>query len=791
MGTPESLGPPESAASARASAAASPVHAGDPRYSPLGPIGGLLLLGLLLLLVALALIPGRLPEARNASAPAEEFSAERAMRHVAEVARVPHPVGSIEHDRVRDYLLAQLRDRGLEAHVQTGTGRMHESGIETVGRVENVVARLRGSDPTGKALMLSAHYDSDYLSPGAADNGAAVAAVLESLRALRAGPPLRNDLIVLFSDGEEVGLLGAELFARRHSWAADVGMVLNFDFRGSSGPMWMFETSGGNSRMVAALAAGAAAPMGSSALYDLYQLLPNDTDMSAYKAAGLPGLNFAAIENAYTYHSPLDTADRLDPATVQHLGELMLTATRSFGADYLAGLSAPDSIFFNLPGLGMLHYRGSWVGPLTALTLGMVALALALAVRRGETRLRSLAGGAMGLFATLLMLALASQVLWQVVVLLHPEYVLFNELYNSRWYLFALVALVVAGFGWMQAGWRRRLGARTEQLGALLFGAGCLLFCTLFLPGFSYVFAWPLLSIAAAEIAISLWPRLQRRAGARAALLLVASIPALFLFAPLVRMVYLGLGPQVPLATTFILVLGLALLSPLVLLLSRRLIVPALPLAIGVIWLGVGSATASFDERQPLPSHLFLVHDGSTGRALWVSRADELDEWNRPLFPPDAVPVKEPDLFGPDSPPFWISPAPAAAAQEAPRIEVLRDEREGERRRVAFRVRSQRDAASLTVRVDGTPVLASSVDGRRLPSNPDGLWKLEAHGLDAEWLAVELQVAAATPFRLRVYDETHGLPAGALPARPAHLMADSGRPSSDTVRTVQFRKFDK
>lgn len=762
-----------------------------PRFTPLGPIGGLLLICLLLALVAIALIPGRLPEALSSDAPAESFSAERALRHVAVIARAPHPVGSSEHDRVRDYLLDQLQAMGLEAHVQTGTGRMHEFGIETVGRVENIVARLRGSDPTGKALMLSAHYDSDHLSPGAADNGAAVAAVLESLRALRAGEALRNDLIVLFSDGEEVGLLGAELFARRHPWVPDVGMVLNFDFRGSSGPMWMFETSGGNARMVAALAAGANAPMGSSALYDLYQLLPNDTDMTAYKAAGLPGLNFAAIEKAYTYHSPLDTLDRLDPATVQHLGELMLTATRSFGDDYLAGLGAPDSVFFNLPGLGMLHYPGSWIGPVSALALAMVALALTLAVRRGETRLRSILGAATGLFATLLMLVLASQVLWQVVVLLHPEYVLFNELYNSRWYLLALVGLVVAGFGWMQAGWRRRLGARTEQLGALLFAAGCLLFCTVCLPGFSYAFAWSLLLFALAEIAISLWTPLQRHSIARAGALLLASLPALFFFVPLVRMVYLGLGPQVPLATTFVLVPGLALLSPLLLLLSRRFLLPALPLAVGVLWLGVGSATASFDEQHPLPSHLFLVHDGGAGRTLWISRADELDEWNRPLFPQDAVPVKEPNVFGPDSPPFWVATAPATLRLAPPLIEMSRDQREGTRRQLAFRVRSQREAASLTVRVDGTPVLASSVDGRRLPSDPDGLWKLEAHGLGDDWLEVELQVAPGTPFQLRVYDESYGLPEGALPPRPAHLMADSGRPSSDTVRTVQIRKFEK
>lgn len=763
------------------------MKASELRHAPLGVVGGLLLIGLLVALVAIALSPGRLPEVQGANAPAYLFSAERALRHVAEIAKAPHPVGSAEHDRVRDYLLAELDKLGLQAHVQDGTGRTSEYGIATVGRVENIVARLPGSDPAGKALLLSAHYDSNYLSPGAADNGASVAAILETVRALRAGPGLRNDLIVLFSDGEEIGLLGAELFTRRHPWMPDVGLVLNFEFRGSSGPMWMFETSGGNARMISALASGAAGPVGSSALFDLYQLLPNDTDMTVFKAAGLPGLNFAAIDRAYTYHNPLDTPEQLNPATVQHLGELMLSATHSYGEQYLAGVGSADSVFFNLPALGMLHYPGSWVGPLTLLALLSVALALGLAIRRGDTRLRRAVGAGFAVFATLLLLALASQVLWHVVLLLHPEYVLFNDLYNSRWYLLALLGLVIAGFGWMQAGWRRRLGAPTEQLGCLLFGAGCLLFCTWFLPGFSYLFVWPLLLLAWAEIAIGRWPRLQQPAW-RAALLLIASLPTVLLFAPLVRVVYLGLGPQVPLATSFVLVLALALLSPLLLLLARRFLMPAVPLTAGLMWLVVGSVTAGFDADRPLPSHLFFALDGASGRSLWISRADELDEWNAPMFPANPTPSSEPSIFGPDAPPFWVAPAPPQDDMLPPEIELISDQREAGHRHLALRIRSKRAAANLTVRVDGTDVLASQVDGRALPSRSDGLWKLEAFGLGDAWLRLDLQVKPDAPFQLRVYDESYGLPAVA--PRPTHMIADSSRPSSDTVRAVQIRKFD-
>ena len=99
--------------------------------------------------------------------------------------------------------------------------------------VRNIVARWRGSGPAGKkALLLSAHYDSVARGPGAGDDASGVAAILESLRALKAGPAPERDVIILINDGEEVGLFGADVFADEHPWAKDVGVVLNFDARG-------------------------------------------------------------------------------------------------------------------------------------------------------------------------------------------------------------------------------------------------------------------------------------------------------------------------------------------------------------------------------------------------------------------------------------------------------------------------------------------------------------------------------------------------------------------------------
>src|SRR5512142_650609 len=82
-----------------------------------------------------------------AAAPPGQFSAERALSHLSVIAQAPHPAGSPAQFQLRDYLVEQLTNLGLEVDVQK------------VFDVENVVARLRGSNSSG-AILLQAHYDS-------------------------------------------------------------------------------------------------------------------------------------------------------------------------------------------------------------------------------------------------------------------------------------------------------------------------------------------------------------------------------------------------------------------------------------------------------------------------------------------------------------------------------------------------------------------------------------------------------------------------------------------------------
>jgi len=72
----------------------------EPRHS--GYLAGPIAFALLILIGLLAIRSIAPPAAVDENAPATEFSAARAMRDVREIAKKPHPLGSVENDRVRD-----------------------------------------------------------------------------------------------------------------------------------------------------------------------------------------------------------------------------------------------------------------------------------------------------------------------------------------------------------------------------------------------------------------------------------------------------------------------------------------------------------------------------------------------------------------------------------------------------------------------------------------------------------------------------------------------------------------
>lgn len=788
----------------------------------------LLLPATLLVFGGLSLVLIRPPAPVPASSPPEVFSAERALRHLDWLAAEPHPLGSEAHTRVRERLVAQLEELGLEVelqHAEVIYDYARRPEVTRMATVTNVLARRPGHRGSGPALALMAHYDSVPHAPGAADDGSGVIAILETLRALTHHPPLENDLLVLITDGEERGLLGAQAFVRQHPWAETVGLVLNFEARGSRGPVFMFETSEGNAPLVRALDEAASHPLANSLSYAVYRRLPNDTDLSITKAAGIPGLNFAFNDGYYHYHTAGDTPESLSPASVQHAGSYAFALTRRFGNADLGALfgngvgngeGAADATYFNTVGFHLVRYPTAWVPWLSGLALALLVLVAVMALGRGGLRTGDVLRGA-GAFALQLVLsvgavALAGAVLARFGAAPDVRFRLF--LARQGWLLAGYLALTfgVALSVWGAAGralpipgLRRPVSAPALSLGALCGWGLLLLLATLHLPGAAYLLTWPLAAALLVHLPVvaGRGPESERESPGALLLLTAGALPGVLWLVPVVWFFFVALGVRQPALAMLPAALLAGLLVPGAVALqrtSRRLASGACVVA-GVALLVATAVSMPFSARHPKPVELFVWHDADAGASWWASPERHPDAWTRGFLGDDPREGRLDEVLPGADGVLWTTRAPTLAPA-APEIEELASPRAGELR-FRLRVPGGSEAVALSL-AEGAGISEASLNGRpvKVQDPEEGWWRWWYFNLPPEGVEIALSRAGsqessqessletpAEPLEIRVASIAYRWPE-LLAKRPSQRPADRmARPRSLADSTVVTRTF--
>ncbi|MED7929051.1 M28 family peptidase [Nonomuraea sp. LP-02] len=732
-----------------------------------------------------------------ASAPSGEFSAARARTHLERFATEPRPIGGAAAERARNYLVAQLRAAGLDVEVQRAVGANTSAGLASFGLVRNIVATRHGDDPTG-TVVIAAHYDSAAMGPGVSDDAAAVAAMLETVRAL-GDAPLRNDLVLLMTDGEEDGVLGAEAFVREHPLGRAGGVLLNWEARGVSGPSLMFETSPGSAGLVEAYAAAAPRPRGDSTMAALYRLLPNNTDFTPLTAAGFQGLNFAYIQRSSHYHTAGDSLANLNPGSLQHHGSTMLALTRALGAADLPALRTDhDATYFRLFGV-LITYPDALVWPLAGLAAAAVAGLAVVARRRRLLSVPRLVVAAVSGLVPLVVSVLLAQGLWELLVAWRPAYDGMGGLLHRP---DAFRAAVVAQTALAVLGWylllRRRLGPAALAVGGLAWPAALGVLCAAVAPGASFVFALPALCCAVGGLVALA----AGRPLAAAAALTLGAVPGAMLLSGLARVVFDGMGLALGGAAALVTaLLGLLLLPAAELCLpgprartraqgldlpdagarGRGLgvapmaaLVPALVALLVPVLVAAGLAGDRFDARNPGRTHLAYVMDAGTGAARWVSADPEPPAWTRRYVTARDTTALPPGYARGTT--LWTGPAPTLNGAAGPRLTVLR--RDGDR--VELRVSAGRAARSLTLRIERPITEATAVTAGAAPVTVRvagaraNTWPGEVRfrGLPDAGARITLRVQGADKVRITAIAETDGLAAvpGFVP-RPPELVA--------------------
>jgi hypothetical protein len=718
------------------------------------------------------------------------FSTSLAMQSLRTIASAPHPVGTPAHDRVRDYLVDRLRAFGCDdVHVQSATGfNMLDGPIAAT--IANVVCRKPGRH-SGGAVLLTAHYDAVPRSFGAGDDGVGVAAILETLRALTNGPPLANDLIILFSDAEEEGLLGSEAFVDLHPWARDVAAVLNFDNRGDAGPVFMFQTSPGNARLIDMLADAVPHARTNSLTGEVYRHLPSDTDLSIWlhSAYAVGALNFAAVGGYTHYHTPTDDLASLDPRVLQHAGDYAVGMARALGNADLAAMRSHDATYFTVPWLGVVHYPASLALPLGV--LGLLAV-VALVVVAGQRRIVSWRGvgrgfGLVGL--TLVVPPAVAFIGWRIISALHPRYaeILQGDPYNSLWYLLAFVAFTVAVAVELHRRFAIRATVLELSIAPLVLWSVLGVAVAFMLPGASYLFIWPLLAAALTSMLL-IRPGLTAEWPAA-----VLAIPALVIWPPLIKSFEVALT-----AST------LHLWALLTAILLSLLVVPIHALgrlrrcvAIAAILVGVGAliraeSMAGFTATRKRPDSLSYLIDADSATAWWMSFDRTPDVWTAQALGP------RPDRRAFDD--FHLAPGRsflASAGQhvvvDSTSVQVLQQDAVAGGQRIHLHIRrsgaseevalyTDRSSAVSDVTVNGR-VLADGTGDRYAPRYHVGRHGavLRYFGVPEDGVDLWFTLRSAGPVTLHVVTTIEGLPDRELPGRPAWLMSKPFVPTDVTI----------
>jgi hypothetical protein len=603
---------------------------------------------------------------------------------------------------------------------------------------------------SGKALLLNAHYDSTPVGPAAADDGIGVATLLEVASILK-DRPLKRPVILLFNEGEELGLVGARAFLA-DPLSRNVDSLVNLEARGVRGPVNMFETSRPNAAPVAIFKAAVAHPTANSLSTDVYRLMPNYTDVNSFSERGWLTLNLAPIGNETRYHSPGDDIASLDPATLQHMGDqtLALAARLANGPPGPSG----DRIFMDVAGQGLVTLP-LLIG--AGLLIGLLLGLLIMSLRRG--------GLARGAAVTVGTIVGSTALAWLALVLigLVREGMFWRA--HAIWTHLATYASAMVVAAALLATVARRVEVR--QLRAAYWFIFLVLggIIGMIAPGGIIFFIFPPLLVLAGMLVARGWKPAEPVASAAALVFLYLTWGAMLgLLEEL-----LNSGPMWAFAP-----LGTLLILPVVIE-AKPLIDQAGPRGAAIVtgalaligWTTVAAAPAYSADRQ----QMFVIEhvtDARSGKAVWSIRNGHAalpgDYAGGSKWRWAKLPYSETRR--------WLADAPAAPGTKAPAVEPLSVVRNGKQRTIMLRLRSNGTERISFVAPEDARIRAAGTTGFVRPidaSAEEGQYSLSCSGRSCDGMTLQIVTDSPKPIEFIVVGATSGLPPNAGPllaARP-------------------------
>ncbi|RZK09994.1 MAG: M28 family peptidase [Flavobacterium sp.] len=709
-----------------------------------------------------------------------EFSTQRALKKLEDITKEPHYVGSENHKTVAEQLQRELQELGLETKIQEGYTFTEWGNLV---KCKNILARIKGTN-NSKALMLLSHYDSapHSKSLGASDDGSGIVTILEGLRTFLHNKTIhKNDIVILFSDAEEVGLNGAALFVTEHQWAKDIGLVINFEARGTAGPSYMLmEVNQGNANMVDGfIEANPRFPVSNSLMYSIYKMLPNDTDLTIFRERGqVQGLNFAFIDDHFNYHTAQDDVQHLSKKTLQHQGTYLMPLLNYFSnADLKTLDSTEDKVYFNTP-IAFMSYPFSWNIPLVAIALvlflGLCFVGFGKRILNG----REIIKGFLLFFGALFLAGVITFLGWRITLEIYPEYkeILHGFTYNGHSYIaaFMFLTLAIAFFVYRKYSTENQL--MNYSIAPLFLWILINFGLAFALPGAGF-FVFP---VFASLLMFSYFILTQRTNNL---LYILFSIPAIVIYVPFVTMFPIGLGLKLLFGSSALLVFVFGLLLPVLGAFGKKGIWSSIMLLLALGFFIEAHIHSGFEPEEAKPNSLLYVYDADEDTANWVTYDNVLDPWTQNYLgesPKSAETLNKNALFSKYNSGFTFL-APAEAKEiERPTITFLRDSIIGNQRYLKIKITPNRKVSRYDIFADEQLVIHNLSTNRvkllgqkGSPHPRNGNRIVSYYVTDNEPLILQFSINKVSTLDLELMEASFDLlenPLFSIPKRPASMM---------------------
>jgi len=808
-----------------------------PNKPPYAMIKGIALLLAMLFVVIVSFRVNEPPPVVSYDAPDSVFSAERASEHLHHIASYKNPIGSEANEYVRNYIIDQLEELNLSPELQLT--QYYDPELQRAASLGNVLACIPGTGDDGEAVLFMGHYDTVEDAYGASDNGAAVVTMLELIRLLKHHPPLKNDIIFLFTDGEEVGLLGAKAFLDEHPRTEDIGAVINLEARGTKGQSLMFETGKKNLKMIREFAEAVPYPASNSLSYEVYNLMPHYTDFGPFREESYQGLNFAYIENGFDYHTAGDNIENTDFRSIQHHGSHAKALALHLGNSSLDLSCEQDAVFFNTFGYGFAYYPYSWVIPLSIITLLVFITTMVIGFRKGFIKLKRSLFGLFGFVFYLLIIYVIINSVYLIISQYYPgadtrlleynrqwlmlgfsgiaiafSFSFFRLLMQGlkMWHIVTLFSIIIILLIWsgqisflsiilsigvgiaMYFLFRKPTSAWNLTAGSLTIWAILMLIVSFIVPGASYLLTWPLLFSCIPIGTIFILKKDKNHLILQALLLFIFAIPALSWFPVLIHLFGISMGVDAAGIAMLITGIMMGLLIPHMDMTTRQhpWIVPSIAFILGIIFVLKGSVNLDYDQRYRKQNNIMYATSELTDETFWITSDRQPDSWTEQFLTKEPDTIKLKDFF-PATDDKYLANRTTTKPLPTPSAKLVSDSIADDQRILTVEVNSERNASWMTAYImagnsktgnSDLSIRINDLDKHQLTPIDDTKWNmLRYFAMPEEGILLTIYTDPGEKVNLCLTDHEFGLPDFIdMESRPEYMMPRRDR----SIATMRF-----